>query len=178
MTKSFDKSGDLARLTGRTVRIIIHWSDHGILKAEPTGETQGRGDQRGYPNQPLYGERKWALLADTLLLRGMTVKQVAGIINELRERLTPEWANGQDAYYLTGAIQGHLEPVYLVMIDRAHDKPELRIFFDKIDLNDHQESDSSIAMDRMSMGTLMRSIGDADITYINLNRVFKRLHLT
>jgi DNA-binding transcriptional MerR regulator len=49
--------------TGETPRVINHWTDLGILRAERTSDRQGRGNRRFYRAEPMYGERKWALLA-------------------------------------------------------------------------------------------------------------------
>ena len=53
--------------TGETPRTLNSWSDLGILRALRATEKRGRGRRRHYPAEPLYGERKYALLASALI---------------------------------------------------------------------------------------------------------------
>jgi DNA-binding transcriptional MerR regulator len=52
--------------TGETPRVLNHWTDIGILRPQQTTDRQGRGNRRFYAAEPLYGERKYALLASAM----------------------------------------------------------------------------------------------------------------
>jgi hypothetical protein len=52
--------------TGEPVRTIQYWSDLGVLRAERSTDRQGRGNRRVYQAEPLFGERKYALLASAM----------------------------------------------------------------------------------------------------------------
>jgi DNA-binding transcriptional MerR regulator len=52
--------------TGETPRTLNHWTDIGILRPEHSTERKGRGNRRFYAAEPLFGERKYALLASAM----------------------------------------------------------------------------------------------------------------
>jgi len=72
--------GVLVADTGEKPRTLQHWTDLGILKAEPTTDKQGRGVYRIYRADPLYGERKYALLASAYAKLGLPLGRIRHLI--------------------------------------------------------------------------------------------------
>lgn len=72
--------------TGETPRTINNWSDLGILRALRSSERRGRGIRRRYPAEPLYGERKYALLASALMKIRLPLVHVKSIVDLMRRK--------------------------------------------------------------------------------------------
>lgn len=78
--------GTLVADTGETPRSLNNWSDLGILRACRSTERRGRGIRRRYPAEPLYGERKYALLASALMKIRLPLVHVKSIVDLLRRK--------------------------------------------------------------------------------------------
>ncbi len=70
--------------TGEKARALQHWSDIGILRAEPDTDKKGRGRYREYVAEPYFGERKWALVASALNELRIPLGEIRSIVDNLR----------------------------------------------------------------------------------------------
>lgn len=77
--------GDLIFDTGEKARAIQHWSDLGILRPESETDKRGRGIARAYRVEPLFGERKYALIASAMNEWRLPLADVKHIVNLLRD---------------------------------------------------------------------------------------------
>jgi|RhiMetdeSRZDD1v2_1073273.scaffolds.fasta_scaffold62023_1 hypothetical protein len=75
--------------TGETPRTLNSWSDFGILLAERSTERRGRGHRRRYRAEPMYGERKWALLASALSKLRLPLAEIKHLIYSMRLMYDP-----------------------------------------------------------------------------------------
>lgn len=130
--------------TGETPRTLQHWTDLGILRAEPTTDRQGRGNRRVYRAEPLYGERKYALLASAMNKLRLPLVEIKHLIyadrlhfdpiDDLRTYADPkhmEIALKHREEYEQYKARGHLHPfeaavtgeqnVFVLIAMRPHD---------------------------------------------------------
>lgn len=132
--------------TGETPRTLNSWSDFGLLRALRTTERMGRGTRRRYPAEPLYGERKYALMASGLVKLRLPLNDIKRLIYAQRLSHDPmetiEYVDAKHAEYakriraerveLQDQHPGFVEPfeaalagepdIYLVIAVRAHDQ--------------------------------------------------------
>lgn len=75
--------------TGETPRTLNHWTDLGILRPLPSTDRAGRGNRRHYAAEPLYGERKYALLASAFMKLRLPLADIKHLIYAQRLMLDP-----------------------------------------------------------------------------------------
>jgi DNA-binding transcriptional MerR regulator len=95
--------------TGETARTINHWTDIGILKPLRTSDRKGRGNRRYYPAEPLFGERKYALLASAMNKLRLPLASIRDLIDADRS-FYDQLVYGVDDKKRTSA--GFLHPHY------------------------------------------------------------------
>jgi hypothetical protein len=76
--------------TGETPRTLNSWSDFGILLGERSTERRGRGTRRRYSAEPMYGERKWALLASALAKLRLPLAEIKYLTYGMRLMYEPD----------------------------------------------------------------------------------------
>lgn len=90
----------LAEQTGESVKTLQNWIDAGILKPEQSTGKSGRGVERAFRVEPLYGELLWALVASGLRKAQLPPSTIKPAIDHLRliydpvdrmDRDHPEW---------------------------------------------------------------------------------------
>src|SRR4051812_39312736 len=87
----------LAKDTGEKPRILMHWADLGIIRAEPETDKRGRGRYRAFRSEPFHGERRWALVAAALAHLRVPLGDVRGLITVLRALRGSDPRDGDDA---------------------------------------------------------------------------------
>lgn len=75
--------------TGETARSLNNWTDIGVLKPLATSNRAGRGNRRYYPAEPLFGERKYALLASAFMKLRLPLADIKHLIYAQRLMLDP-----------------------------------------------------------------------------------------
>ena len=101
--------------TGETPRTLNHWTDIGILRPQQTTDRKGRGNRRFYAAEPLYGERKYALLASAMNRLRLPLIDIKMLIYADRLSYDPiETLDFADPKHRAAAIRirdGHAEDV-------------------------------------------------------------------
>lgn len=93
--------------TGETARSLNNWTDIGVLKPLASSNRAGRGNRRYYPAEPMFGERKYALLASAFMKLRLPLADIKHLIYAQRLMLDPL----DEIDYLDPAHKGHAKRI-------------------------------------------------------------------